>query len=51
MIMNVHNKHRCYYKLVSKLLAVLVIWLDQDFKVKIFLETPPLKNDVNYILV
>lgn len=49
--MNVQNKHRCYYKMISKLLAILDMLLDWDFKVKIFLEMPPLKNDINYISI
>lgn len=49
--MNVQNKHRCYYKMISKLLAILDMLLDWDFKVKIFLEMPPLKNDTNYISI
>lgn len=34
--MNVQTKHSCYYKMISKLLAILEMQLDWDFKVEIF---------------
>lgn len=32
-------------------MAIFEMWLDWDLKVKMYLEMPPLKSYINYILV